>query len=59
MTPSRTATSFFTAIRIRVKVNIVANGQLLAHVTQGWPATGNFQRLVRPKQQTKTMEVTS
>jgi hypothetical protein len=44
--------------RITFKATFVANGQLSALITQGWPATDNFQRLFRPIQQTKSMEVT-
>jgi hypothetical protein len=44
--------------RITFKVTFVANGQLSALITPGQPATDNFQRLVRPIQQTKSTEVT-
>jgi hypothetical protein len=44
--------------RITFKVTFVANGQLLALITLGWPAMDNFQCLVWPIQWTKSTEVT-
>jgi hypothetical protein len=44
---------------IDFKVILVANGQLSALITPGWPATDNFfQRLVPPIQRKKSTEVT-
>jgi hypothetical protein len=45
-------------LQITGKVTFVANGQLSALISPGRQATGNFQRLIRPIQQTKTTEVT-
>jgi hypothetical protein len=43
---------------ITFKATFVANGQLSVLITSEQPATDNFQRLLRPIQQTKSTEAT-